>query len=82
MFILTLAVLLFGFLMSNRYRIYFYTRSAYYSALRWHGTQWVLRKTGLGRLLGLQNPHDSLLNDVIFEYDEMHEQGGLLLQDT
>jgi hypothetical protein len=70
--------------MTNRYRIYFYLRSAFYRALRWRGTQWFLRTTGVGRLLGLEHDHhyyDSLLNDVIFEYDPMHDEG-LLLQTT
>jgi hypothetical protein len=63
--------------MSNRYRIYFYIRSVWYSFLRSDGTMWVLRKLRLDRvLLG----HDTSLNDIIFESGDLNE--GLLMQDT
>ena len=80
LFIIALALLFFGFLMSNRYRIYYYVRSAWFRFLRWDGTQWVLRKTGLGRLLNIHpNESSSLLNEVILDND-LNE--GLLLQST
>jgi hypothetical protein len=71
-----LSLLLFGAIMSNRYRIYYYIRSAWYSFLRWEGTRYVIRKLRLERFFGGQ---DTSLNGIIFDND-MTE--GLLMQDT
>ena len=75
--IIALGVLLFGFVMSNRYRIYYYLRSAWYSFLRNERTMWVLRKLRLDRFFGLGDPS---LNGIIFDSGDLHE--GLLMQDT
>eukprot|EP00339_Tiarina_fusa_P011202 CAMPEP_0117083642 /NCGR_PEP_ID=MMETSP0472-20121206/58884_1 /TAXON_ID=693140 ORGANISM="Tiarina fusus, Strain LIS" /NCGR_SAMPLE_ID=MMETSP0472 /ASSEMBLY_ACC=CAM_ASM_000603 /LENGTH=232 /DNA_ID=CAMNT_0004812339 /DNA_START=137 /DNA_END=835 /DNA_ORIENTATION=+ len=73
---IALGVLMFGACMSNRYRIYYYIRGAWYSFLRMEGTQWVLRKLRIDRFFGGQ---DSSLNEIIFDNDL---QEGLLMQDT
>jgi hypothetical protein len=66
--------------MSNRYRIYYYIRSAWYSFLRWEGTRYVIRKLRLERFFGGgQDGGGSALNGIIFDND-MTE--GLLMQDT
>jgi hypothetical protein len=75
--IIALSVLLFGAVMSNRYRIYYYLRSCWYRFLRWERTQWLLRKLRLDRLFGQQDS----LNEIIFDHGgDLHE--GLLMQDT
>ena len=72
--IIALSVLLFGAIMSNRYRIYYYIRSSWYSFLRMEGTQWVIRKLRLERFFGGQ---ESSLNEIIFD-SNLGE--GLLMQ--
>jgi hypothetical protein len=74
--IIALSVLLFGAIMSNRYRIYYYIKSAWYAFLRWEGFQWIVHKLRLGRFFGGE---DSSLNGIIFENDL---QEGLLMQDA
>ena len=74
------ALLGFGACMSNRYRIYYYARNAWYAFLRWQGTQWLIEKLRLDRLFGesIRNPHDySSLNDIIFDDDH-----GFLMSET
>jgi hypothetical protein len=74
--LIALSVLMFGACMSNRYRIYYHVRGLWYALLRWHGTQWVIRKLRLDRFFGGQ---ESSLNDIIFDNDL---QEGLLMQDA
>ena len=77
--IIALGFLLFGAIMSNRYRIYYYLRSAWYSFLRAEKTVWVLRSLRLdGLVYGGQS--DSSLNDIIFDSGDLNE--GLLMQNT
>mmetsp|Transcript_12407 Transcript_12407/g.34186 ORF Transcript_12407/g.34186 Transcript_12407/m.34186 type:complete len:289 (-) Transcript_12407:119-985(-) len=73
--IIMLSVLGFGACMSNRYRIYYYLRAAYYSFLRLRYVQWVIRKLHLQRFVGTGSSES--LNEIIF--DDMQE--GLLLQE-
>lgn len=74
--IIALSVLLFGAIMSNRYRIYYYIRSGWYSFLRSDRTQWVVRKLHLQRFFGGQEPS---LNEIIFD-NNLGE--GLLMQES
>jgi len=62
--------------MSNRYRIYYYARAAWYSFIRWRRVQWLIRKLRLERFFGVG---DSSLNEIIFDHGDMQE--GLLMQD-
>jgi len=76
--------------MTHRYRIYYHAKRLYFQILRWQGTQCLIRTvvhSPPGRWLGLEGRFDyqgyesSLLNEVVFEYDQMDDNGGLLLQD-
>lgn len=79
--LLLLATLVFGFVMSNRYRIYYYVRGTWYSFLNLDGTKWIVRKLHLERILGGSSSGDYApgLNEIIFDND-LNE--GLLMQNT
>lgn len=68
---------MFGGIMGNRYRIYYYLRSSWYSFLRSERTLWLLRKLRLDGFFGVG---DSSLNEIIFDSGDLNE--GLLMQDT
>ena len=73
--LLVLALLAFGAIMSNRYRIYFFLRGVWYTILSMECTGWIMRKLRLGDY----QPVDTGLNTVIFEH-EMDE--GLLMRNN
>jgi hypothetical protein len=84
MIVAGLSVLAFGSCMSNRYRIYYYLRGAWFSFLRLGCTQAVLRTFRLdGFVFGGRRGggRDSSLNDIIFDgNNNLHE--GLLSRET
>lgn len=65
--------------MSNRYRIYYYVRSTWYSFLRLEGTAWVIRKLRLERFFGDQ---ESSLNEIIFENNLQEGLLGMQMQNA
>jgi hypothetical protein len=83
MMVAGISVLAFGACMSNRYRIYYYLRGAWFSLLRLGCTQAVLRTLRLEGFFfgGRRGGRESSLNEIIFEgNNDLHE--GLLVRET
>jgi hypothetical protein len=74
--LIALSVLLFGFLMTNRYQIYYYFVATGRHIRRMECTRWILHKTGLSRFFGDDTGGGSL-NEVIFDRGDLTE--GLLM---
>eukprot|EP00980_Cylindrotheca_fusiformis_P016762 scaffold5048_cov121-Cylindrotheca_fusiformis.AAC.13 len=74
-----LSVLAFGALFSNRYRIYYYGKSAWYGFLRWNATRKVLRFLRLDGFVGGGAYEETSLNEIIFDNDLSQ---GLMMQDA
>jgi len=72
-----LAILAFGALFSNRYRLYYHAQSAWCTFLGWHTTRKVLRFLRLEDYFG--GYRESSLNGIVFDYDLAE---GLVMQDT
>jgi hypothetical protein len=70
-----LALLAFGAIMQNRYRIYFFLRGVWYTILRMSCTHWILVKL---RIRSDSTSIDSSLNAALFENDDMMDQGLLM----
>jgi len=72
-----LAILAFGALFSNRYRILYALKSAWYTFLGWNLTRKVLRFLRLDGYFG--GYRESSLNEIIFDNDLTQ---GLMMQDA
>jgi hypothetical protein len=77
--LLVLALLGFGALMANRYRIYFFLRGVWYTILQMECTLWCMRKLRIADYFGYSHPMDSTLSTSLFE-NELNE--GLLMRET
>lgn len=75
--LITLSVLLFGAIMSNRYQIYYALRGILYTILQMGCTRWIIVKLNLGRSRDIHT--NSSLNEIIFDSDPNE---GLLMGDT
>mmetsp|Transcript_27702 Transcript_27702/g.67430 ORF Transcript_27702/g.67430 Transcript_27702/m.67430 type:complete len:246 (+) Transcript_27702:113-850(+) len=72
-----LAILAFGALFSNRYRLFYYLESAWYTFLGWNITRKILRFLRLDGYFG--GYRESSLNGIIFDNDLTQ---GLMMQDA
>ena len=77
--LIALSVILFGALMSNRYRIYYALRGVWYSILRMECTRWIVSKLNFRRGAS-EETGGGALNEIIFDNNDLTE--GLLMGDT
>jgi hypothetical protein len=79
--ICALGVLSFGACFANRYRLYYYAKSAWYSFLRWEMTRKALRVLRVDRFFQSAYEETSL-NEIIFDNNNNDMGYGLMMQDA
>merc|ERR1712232_929497 len=78
--LIALSVLLFGAVMSHRYRIFYFLRGVWYTVLGMECTRWILVKLHLSQYFLSSASDPGSLNTIIFDQGDPTE--GLLMREN